>query len=354
MVTEMAVAPLLMAKSRHASLRTLQRYARPSVDAVAAVTSEHDPARRRLAPARNGHCSRSLGHDGDVPDMSAVRPASIYLFLADGRPDGLRLVEKSNWTGLGLVSSGPGGIRVRRRDEWSRPGVYLLTGPSAGETSKDRLYIGEVDDVRDRLDNHFRNKEFWTAVIAFISKDDNLNKAHVRYLEARLIQVASEADRVAVENNTAPPLPRLLEADRAEMEGYLAEMLVILPVLGVMAFEQVAHTAPAADSMRLMSTQCDATGADGSEGFTVFEGSVARLDEVRSIHPFLTALRQRLIDEGVLHPDGAGLRFAKPYVFASPSTAAGVVTGRNANGRIEWKDSAGRTLKERQEAALGS
>jgi hypothetical protein len=176
-----------------------------------------------------------------MPDMSAVRPASIYLFLADGRPDGLRLVEKSNWTGLGLVSSRSDYARVRRRDEWSRPGVYLLTGPSAGETSRDRLYIGEVDDVRDRLDNHFRNKEVWTAVIAFISRDDNINKAHVRYLVARLIQVASEADRVAVENSTAQPLPRLSEADRAHMEGYLAEMLVILPVLGVMAFESVAR-----------------------------------------------------------------------------------------------------------------
>jgi hypothetical protein len=189
--------------------------------------------------------------------------------------------------------------RVRRRDEWSRPGVYLLTGPSAGETSKDRLYIGEADDVRDRLDNHFRNKEFWTSVIAFTSKDDNLNKAHVRYLEARLIQAASEADRVAVENNTAPPLPRLSEADRADMEGYLAEMLVILPVLGVMAFESVARAAPATDLLRLTAKQAEASGADGPEGFVVFEGSLARLDEVTSIHPYLTTLRQRLVSEGV-------------------------------------------------------
>jgi hypothetical protein len=236
------------------------------------------------------------------------------------------LVEKSNWTGLGLVTSRSDYTRVRLRDEWSRPGVYLLTGPSAGETSKDRLYIGEADDVRYRIDSHFRSKEFWTTVIAFISKDDNLNKAHVRYLEARLIQVATKADRVAVENNTAPSPPRFSEADRADMEGYLAEMLVILPVLGVVAFESVAHTAPAADSLRLKAKRCDATGADGSEGFTAFEGSVARLDETPSIHAYVTALRQRLIDEGVLQHDGAGLRFAKPYVFASPSTAAGVVT----------------------------
>lgn len=238
--------------------------------------------------------------------------------------------------------------------EWSRPGVYLLSGPSAGETTKDRLYIGEADDVRDRLDNHFRNKDFWTTVIAFTSKDDNLNKAHVRYLEARLIEVASQADRATVENGTAPPQPRLSEADRADMDGFLAEMLVILPVLGVVAFESVARAAPPADLLRLTGKQAAATGADGPEGFVVFADSLGRLGEVPSIHGYLSAMRQRLLLEGVLRPDGVGLRFAKPFIFDSPSTAAGVVLGRSANGRIEWKDAQGRTLKERQEAALAS
>jgi len=124
-----------------------------------------------------------------------ARPTSIKLYLADGRADGLRLVEKSNWTGLGLVCSRSDYPRVRRREEWSRPGVYLLTGPATGDGLRDLLYVGEADDVRDRVDNHLKHREFWTGLVAFTSKDDNLNKAHVRYLEARLRSVQRLGDR---------------------------------------------------------------------------------------------------------------------------------------------------------------
>jgi len=84
--------------------------------------------------------------------------------------------------------------------------------------------------VRERVDIHVKGKDFWTNVIAFTSKDNNLNKAHVRYLEARLLQLAARAGRVTLDNGTAPPLPRLSEADIADMAGFLAEMLVILPL----------------------------------------------------------------------------------------------------------------------------
>jgi hypothetical protein len=133
------------------------------------------------------------------PDPLGV---SIRLYLADGRADGFRLVEKSNWTGLGLVSSRSDYPRARKREEYSRPGVYLLTGPASGSGLKDQLYIGEADDVRERVDQHLKNKDFWTAVVAFTSKDENLNKAHVRYLEARLVQLASKAGRVKLLNGT--------------------------------------------------------------------------------------------------------------------------------------------------------
>lgn len=105
---------------------------------------------------------------------------------------------------------------------------------------KDQLYIGEADDVRDRVDQHLKGKDFWTTVVAFTSKDENLNKAHVRYLEARLVQLATKAGRVNVLNGTVPALPKLSEPDRADMEAYLREMLVILPLLGIVAFEEIS------------------------------------------------------------------------------------------------------------------
>lgn len=139
-------------------------------------------------------------------NVSAPRPTSIRLFLVDGTPDGLRLIEKSNWTGVGLVCSRADYAFARNRDEYSRPGVYILQGAVEGKL---RVYVGEADELRARLDQHAKQKDFWTTAVAFTSKDANLNKAHVRYLESRLIQLATRARRVELDNGTEPPTPHL-------------------------------------------------------------------------------------------------------------------------------------------------
>jgi hypothetical protein len=198
------------------------------------------------------------------------------------------------------VSSRSDYSRIRKREEYTKPGVYLLTGPPSGTGLKDQLYIGEADEVRDRVDQHLKNEDFWTAVVAFTSKDENLNKAHVRYLEARLVQLASKAGRVTLLNGTAPALPKLSEPDRADMEAYLREMLVILPLLAVIAFEEIDTQAAPADRLHLKGKGAQATGRDTAEGFVVYDGSLAPIDSVPSIHPYLQTHRERLQAEGVL------------------------------------------------------
>jgi len=190
------------------------------------------------------------------------------------------------------------------------------------------------------------------TVVAFTSKDENLNKAHVRYLEARLVQLATKAGRVNVLNGTVPALPKLSEPDRADMEAYLREMLVILPLLGIVAFEEIAARAPRAAQLHLKGKGAQATGADSPEGFVVFAGSLARMESVPSIQAWLEAHRERLRQEGTLVPDGSYLRLTRAELFDSPSTAAGVILGRSANGRAEWKSESGQSLKDLQEAAL--
>lgn len=245
----------------------------------------------------------------------------------------------------------------------------MLLGPAATGIGE-RLYIGEADELRSRIDSQAKGKDFWTEAVSFTSKDANLNKAHVRYLEARLIGLAGHAKRSELENGTAPPLPHLSEADQADVEAYLEQVLVILPVLGVVAFEiptepatgvqgekQSSHAAMPAEtgSEQLFlhgKGGVDAVGADRPEGFVVFAGATARLTAVPSIHSFLEQKRQSLLSQGLLVNDGERLRLTQHYVFDSPSTAAGVLLARSANGRIEWKDGKGRTLKEIQQAAL--
>lgn len=281
-------------------------------------------------------------------------PTSIRIFLADGSPDGLRIVEKSNWTGRAIWCNRSQVERAFQRDEMSQPGVYLLTGITDDGLSQ--IYIGEADVLSDRIKQHLTGKDFWTELVAFVSTNESLNKAHVRYLESRLISLAKEANQWLVENNTAPKLPPMSEMDRADAEGFLAEMLLILPLLGVDAFEsasvQVSRSSQQSEEhspeLYLHARGAYARGHEVANGFVVLKGSRARLTEVPSIRKRIKNLRRQLIEQGVLKPEGDSLIFTQDFRFSSPSAAAGVLVGGESNGLTAWKDASGRTLKSLQ------
>jgi hypothetical protein len=204
--------------------------------------------------------------------------------------------------------------------------------------------------VLSRLDQHGRTKDFWTHAAVFTSKDQNLNKAHVQHLEARLLALATEAKRSDIDNGNVPQFPALSEADVADAESFLADVLLILPVVGVNLFEKAKATPAASGGDLLLKAKgIDARAIDSPEGFVVRANSTAVKTETPSIHAFLAELRRALVGKGVLIDSGEKYRLTQDYTFNSPSTAAGVLLGRAANGRIEWKDAEGRSLKERQE-----
>ncbi|MDP3228748.1 MAG: hypothetical protein Q8N13_12320 [Acidovorax sp.] len=59
----------------------------------------------------------------------AQTPFSLRIFVADGDPDGLRIVDKSNWIGKALVFPRALLPHVKGRPELAQTGVYLLLGP---------------------------------------------------------------------------------------------------------------------------------------------------------------------------------------------------------------------------------
>jgi|SRR5690606_21175543 len=285
--------------------------------------------------------------------MTAANGFSVRIFIPSGEPEGLRIVEKSNWTGQGLVFPRAQYAEARRRPELSRTGVYVVWGP--GETGQlPRVYVGEGDVVLPRLDQHAKQKDFWTHAAVFTSKDQNLNKAHVQYLEARLVELAAEAKRAELDNGNVPQRPTLSEADAADAEGFLRDLLLCLPVVGVSLFEKAKVTATHPRELFLSAKGIEARGVDSSEGFVVRAGSRAVKTAVPSCHAYMVELRTSLAEQGVLVPEGDAYRLTQDYTFNSPSTAAGVLLGRSANGRIEWKDANGRTLKQIQEAETGA
>ncbi|MFN5993730.1 MAG: GIY-YIG nuclease family protein [Betaproteobacteria bacterium] len=286
--------------------------------------------------------------------MSEATPFSLRIFVVDGDPDGLRVVDRTNWNGKALVFPRPLLPKVKQRPEFAQTGVYLLLGPREdGEGEK--LYVGEGDPVRPRLEKHYVEKEFWSRAIFFVAGEGQLNKAHVQYLESQLIKRAKAAKRLPLDNGNAPTEPTLSEPDRAYVEVFLDHMLGMLPALGVQAFEQVAEVS-AGSSFALLTCSgkgVKATGYESTKGFVVKAGSQAVGVTVPSMKEHVRGmydLREDLIKNGVLATSGDQFVFSQDYAFSSPSTAAAVLLGRSANGRIEWKDHQNRTLKELQES----
>ncbi|MGP9508165.1 GIY-YIG nuclease family protein [Halomonas sp. AOP43-D1-39] len=288
------------------------------------------------------------------------RPTSIRIFLADGTPEGLRIVEKSNWTGRAVVANRSQLERALARSEMAQPGVYVLTGQTEDGAAK--LYVGEADALGDRIKQHVSGKEFWTRVVAFTSTNEGLNKANVRYLEASLLALAKTANQWALDNGTFPAPPPLSEADRADAEWFLAEMLVIFPLLGIDAFEAASSQAAASSleqvepplTLYLNERGAEGAGREVADGFVVLKGSLARAEETLSIHDYMREQRQLLQERGVLAPQDGKLVFTQDFRFSSPSAAAGVLVGGSANGRLAWKDANGKTLKAIQDVRLAN
>jgi hypothetical protein len=279
-------------------------------------------------------------------------------FLGQGQPRWSTYRRKSNWIGKALVFPRALLPQVKARPELAQTGVYLLLGPRP-DREGNMLYVGAGDPIRPRLEIHYAQKDFWTRAIGFTTTTaGQLNKAHVQFLESRLIALARAAKRTPLDNANPPTEPSLSEADRADMEVFLGHMLGILPVLGVHAFEQ-APKAPAAKAGPVLTCKgkgVQATGYEASQGFVVRAGSQAVADTAPSMVQHVRGmfdLRQELISNGVLEVQGGLYEFSQDYSFSSPSTAAAVVLGSSANGRVEWKAADGRTLKEIQETEAG-
>lgn len=278
---------------------------------------------------------------------------SIRLFLVDGTPHGLRTAEVGNWSGLSLVCPRTDLARLGARPEVRRTGVYILIGPSDSSPSGFAVYVGESDDVWVRLARHEREEDFWTWVVVFVSKDDNLTKAHARWLESKLFHDVHQARRAQVMNSNQPTSGRLPEADTADMQTFLDNVRLLLPTLGVNVFSVAGDhdrgPTPATEhrlELKWEDARAECLVVDGQ--FVVQPGSTARGVEVESLAAWLRTLRCTLQESGVLVPSESGLlTFSQPYAFESPSAAAGVVSGTGLNGRVAWKiKGSGQSYKE--------
>ena len=275
---------------------------------------------------------------------------TIQLFLVDGKPTGLRKASIHGWTGVLFVSGTSAFGELTAREEVDRTGVYILSGPDPDKPGGTRAYVGSGNSVAERIKQSAVKRDFWETAIAVTTSDDDLSKGHAEFLEARLIQVAGQAGRVTLDNGTQPDTlrRRLPEADVANMEQFLANLRIILPVIGLDMLKPqpkaVTQTAQPVEERTTGEVQFEirhksgvkATAVEEDGEFVILEGSEA-LPGTPS-HNSYASLRQKLIDDSVLaERSQGGWTFGRPWSFSSPSAAASVVLDRNANGRTEWK-----------------
>lgn len=286
---------------------------------------------------------------------------SIRLFLVDGTPNGLLTAEIMNWTGHVLTGPRTKLPELVQRPECGRTGIYFLVGPDIEGSPRPQVYIGESDDVSTRLKQHNRpedkgGKDFWEKVCLITSKDQNLTKAHVKYLESLLIQSAGELGRCKLINGTAHEYINLPESDRADMAFFMEQIRTVLPVLGLdflrvrpaISNQQSVAPVPDAKSPKFIAEVprhgIKAFGQEIDGEFYVLKGSTAR-GAWNGVKGGYQSLYQQLCDDQVLVDCDKGLKiFARDYAFTSPSAAAAVFCGRSANGRRHWKlESTGQT-----------
>lgn len=275
--------------------------------------------------------------------MPSTVGRTLELFFIDGGPDGMLTAAVFNWTGHILKAPRTRLVDALKRKEASYAGVYILLGEQDG---KPRIYVGEGEDISSRIKSHDVKKEWWNTAILITSAANGLNKAHIKYIESRLVDLASTAKRMDLENGNAPSLSSLSEAAVSDMEFFLENTLMVLPALQIDAFRQDVRSVFSVQSpdsspvFELVNQKLGltATAVLDGEDFVVREGSMARSQwtQEKWAETSYAILREELVRQGVLVPQGNNCVFAKSYAFRSPSAAAAVVLGRSASGPREW------------------
>lgn len=281
-----------------------------------------------------------------------ARPQTIQIFLPDGNPRGVRIAEITNRTVKAILFPRNQFDYVLTRNELSNVGFYFLFGET--EIGKPLVYIGEAEDCAIRLSQHQRNKDFWNYGIAIISKINAFTKTHVKFLEHISIKMVQEVNRWQLENGVNTNMPFVTESMEADMIDCFETTKILLSTLGFPLFDSIsrANNRTSENIYKMKSKEALAEGNLIDEGFVVYKSSKIVKDTLPSCHKYMIDLRNKLIDRGIISLDGNAYVFTEDYIFSSPSTAGGIVSGRPTNGWTTWKNDNGKTLDEIKRQAI--
>ncbi len=283
----------------------------------------------------------------------------LTVYMIDGKAYGPRLSEIGNWVGKAIYSPRAALNKLMNRPEFDNPGIYCLKGDPTDDAFEEKIYIGEAENIKSRLKQHLSdpNKDF-KELIFFVSKDELLTKTQIRYLESRLVQLAIDAKTAQIDNGNSPSLPTLHEADISDMEYFLDQIGLILPVMGFKFLisstadpKQIGTKEESSihETYSIKTSNFKATMRETDQGYIVTKGNESKKRLSNSCTETYRNMRRKLIETKIMVESGDKLIFAEDAVFNSPSAASNMVLGRNSNGFTEWINENGMTFRKVQE-----
>lgn len=262
---------------------------------------------------------------------------TITTFLVDGNPNGIKTVFISNKICKALVIPRAKLVDASSREELQQPALYFLLNED-----DEKLYVGETEVFFDRVKNHHANKIFWDKAIIFVSKDNDLTKSDIKYLEYLSLKQAKENPRYNLDENRTMPKPtHLPEHQIATVEEFFEDVKILTSFLGISIFEK-------SEKKDQVLFYCSGRGAKATgfyeNGFTVLKGSIVA-ESTSKTYP-TPEKRQHLLSETSKKIENGLLELEKDILFSSPSTASSFCTGTSTNGWITWKTKDNQTLDE--------
>lgn len=287
--------------------------------------------------------------------MQRTNSQTIHIFLPDGSPHGIRIANIGNRVAKAIALPRNRIKEGASRPELNRAGLYFLIGEDPDVTVLN-VYIGEAENVYKRLTDHVSEnvKDYWQTAVAFISTDESLTKAHVKYLESYCYQQAKANGRCSLKNGNVPTKSSLPESVESETLEFYDNLNLLLSTLGYPILDESPDKTETVSGIYTCKNQAiEAHGKLTDEGFVVLAGSTASRNTKGSLGDSINGTHERLLELGIIsEKDDEAYIFQKDYLFRSPSGASDFVLGYSSNGWVAWKGANGATLHDRERALV--
>lgn len=267
----------------------------------------------------------------------------LQFILEEENPNGIIECSVDDWFGISYKVPRNKLKEASSLDYINNTGVYILFGDDEN-TAEKIAYIGEAEDIYNRLSQHNKNKDFWNECIIFVSKDNSLNKAHIKYIEHELYEISKKANRYIIKNESNPTKSSLSNADEIRAEKFVSKIKIIANMFGYKLFISLVDKNDEEDKiLHLINNGIEyAKGLLTDEGFVILKGSKVKEGVFDSLSPSLNGF----FNKERSSTDLVDNVYINDHLFSSPSMAAIAILGRNANGYTEWKNKDNVSLKK--------